>query len=252
MIVNDIAAYLAGFFFGRTPLIKLSPKKTWEGFIGGFIGTVLVSWYLSGWMSQSSWLTCPRHDLSIWQPMECTEPPEMFQPRDFAPIDIVAIWADEPFLQRVQYLENRLPKSIREQLDVTIHAAPMQFHAVALALFASAIAPFGGFFASGFKRGFNIKDFGSSIPGHGGMTDRMDCQVVMALFSWIYFHSFTDRSTVTLAAVVSMVLKLRPVDQLDLLLRVANMLQASGLLPVELVESIAEHAAVKRNCNGDQ
>jgi phosphatidate cytidylyltransferase len=28
-------AYFFGFFFGRTPLIKLSPKKTWEGFVGG-------------------------------------------------------------------------------------------------------------------------------------------------------------------------------------------------------------------------
>ena len=53
----------------------------------------------------------------------------------------------------------------------------LQFHAVVLAAFASIIAPFGGFFASGFKRGFKIKDFGDSIPGHGGMTDRMDCQV---------------------------------------------------------------------------
>ena len=52
-----------------------------------------------------------------------------------------------------------------------------QFHALVLSAFASLIAPFGGFFASGFKRGFKIKDFGDSIPGHGGMTDRMDCQV---------------------------------------------------------------------------
>ncbi len=50
-----------------------------------------------------------------------------------------------------------------------------------LSLFASVIAPFGGFFASGFKRGFKIKDFGDSIPGHGGMTDRMDCQVSLNL-----------------------------------------------------------------------
>ena len=49
-----------------------------------------------------------------------------------------------------------------------------------MAIFASIIAPFGGFFASGFKRGFKIKDFGDSIPGHGGMTDRMDCQVIFA------------------------------------------------------------------------
>ena len=37
-------------------------------------------------------------------------------------------------------------------------------------------------------RSFNIKDFGDSIPGHGGVTDRFDCQVVMAVFSYIYFQ----------------------------------------------------------------
>lgn len=34
--------------------------------------------------------------------------------------------------------------------------------------------------------GFQIKDFGSSIPGHGGFTDRMDCQIVMGAFSYVY------------------------------------------------------------------
>ncbi len=36
-----------GFFFGRTRLIKLSPKKTWEGFIGGGISTVVFSVFVS-------------------------------------------------------------------------------------------------------------------------------------------------------------------------------------------------------------
>lgn len=57
----------------------------------------------------------------------------------------------------------------------------LQLHALVMAIFASVIAPFGGFFASGFKRSFKIKDFGDSIPGHGGMTDRMDCQVSLFL-----------------------------------------------------------------------
>lgn len=54
-----------------------------------------------------------------------------------------------------------------------------------MATFASLVAPFGGFFASGFKRAFNIKDFGDSIPGHGGMTDRMDCQCVLAFLHYM-------------------------------------------------------------------
>jgi len=84
---------------------------------------------------------------------------------------------------------------------LTIPYAPYQLHLLLLAFFASLVAPFGGFFASGFKRAFNIKDFGQSIPGHGGMTDRMDCQYVIygcpsgplltsafADFSWAYSH----------------------------------------------------------------
>ena len=66
----------------------------------------------------------------------------------------------------------------------------MQFHTLVLATFASLIAPFGGFFASGLKRTFKIKDFGDSIPGHGGITDRMDCQFIMGFFTFLYYQSF--------------------------------------------------------------
>jgi phosphatidate cytidylyltransferase len=40
-------AYFFGVFFGKTPLIKLSPKKTWEGFIGASITTVLSAFIVS-------------------------------------------------------------------------------------------------------------------------------------------------------------------------------------------------------------
>lgn len=72
----------------------------------------------------------------------------------------------------------------------TVWIAPVQLHALVMACFASLIAPFGGFFASGVKRAFNVKDFGHSIPGHGGMTDRMDCQFLMGFFSYMYYQSF--------------------------------------------------------------
>lgn len=39
---------------------------------------------------------------------------------------------------------------------------PMQFHSIVLSLFSSLIAPFGGFFASGFKRAFKVKVYRES------------------------------------------------------------------------------------------
>lgn len=39
----DTMAYVAGRLFGKYPLFpRVSPKKTWEGFVGGLIGAVLV------------------------------------------------------------------------------------------------------------------------------------------------------------------------------------------------------------------
>ena len=81
-----------------------------------------------------------------------------------------------------------LPGSL--SIPPVLHIAPMQFHILVFATFASLIAPFGGFFASGLKRTFKVKDFGESIPGHGGITDRMDCQFIMGFFTFVYFQSF--------------------------------------------------------------
>ena len=33
-----------------------------------------------------------------------------------------------------------------------------------------------------------MQDFGDAIPGHGGFTDRMDCQIVMGAFAYMYYH----------------------------------------------------------------
>jgi len=40
--INDTMAYLVGSWIGRTPLTAISPKKTWEGTVGGIILSVLV------------------------------------------------------------------------------------------------------------------------------------------------------------------------------------------------------------------
>lgn len=40
--INDTMAYLVGSFIGRTPLTKISPKKTWEGTLGGIVLSIIT------------------------------------------------------------------------------------------------------------------------------------------------------------------------------------------------------------------
>ncbi|KAF3451803.1 hypothetical protein FNV43_RR07899 [Rhamnella rubrinervis] len=180
--INDIAAYFFGFFFGRTPLIKLSPKKTWEGFIGASVTTIISAFVLANIMGRFQWLTCPRKDLSTgW--LHC-DPGPLFKRETFSLTEWVPQWF--PWKE--------------------VSILPVQWHALCLGLFASIIAPFGGFFASGFKRAFKIKDFGDSIPGHGGITDRMDCQMVMAVFAYIYHQSFVVPQSVSVEMILDQIL----------------------------------------------
>lgn len=45
---NDTFAYLSGRLFGKTKLFeRISPKKTWEGTVGGIVFTFLVAYFIS-------------------------------------------------------------------------------------------------------------------------------------------------------------------------------------------------------------
>lgn len=71
----------------------------------------------------------------------------------------------------------------------------VHLHVFVLSLFASTVGPFGGFFASGLKRSIKIKDFSNLIPGHGGVSDRMDCQMIMGGFTYFYLSTFLHNNT---------------------------------------------------------
>ncbi|TYI13047.1 hypothetical protein ES332_A08G031500v1 [Gossypium tomentosum] len=192
--VNDVAAYFFGFFFGKTPLIKLSPKKTWEGFIGASVVTTISAFVLANVFGHFQWLTCPRKDLSTgW--LLC-DPGPLFKPEYYP-------------------LPGWLSRWVLPWKEVAI--LPVQWHALCLSLFASSIAPFGGFFASGFKRAFKIKDFGDSIPGHGGFTDRMDCQMVMAVFAYIYHQSFVVPQDYTVEMIINEILRSLTLEEQQIL-----------------------------------
>ncbi|ORX47919.1 hypothetical protein BCR36DRAFT_86423 [Piromyces finnis] len=192
VIVNDIAAYVCGFFWGRTPLIQLSPKKTWEGFIGAFFLTIIWGIFFSLFLSQFNYFICPAVDLStnILSNVTC-DPNSVFIPKAYnIPTLIVDIF------------------SIFGVKLSTVTIYPIILHSIVLSVFASLIGPFGGFFASGLKRAFKIKDFGDTIPGHGGVTDRFDCQLLMAAFSSIYFVTFIRTPETTVSYIMNQIMNL--------------------------------------------
>ena len=167
VVHNDCWAYAWGALLGRRfitqPFFSLSPKKTWEGFVGALVSTIVVAFYTAPLFASSKWLSCPATSLTLrfHEPLSC-QPPAVF---------------------RAQKEMTLGPVTLRD-------VSPIQLHAVVFGLFASIVAPFGGFLASAIKRAYEVKDFDSLIPGHGGVTDRVDCEFIMALFVYVYHKTF--------------------------------------------------------------
>ncbi|KAI6190892.1 Phosphatidate cytidylyltransferase [Aphelenchoides bicaudatus] len=208
IICCDIMSYVFGFFFGKTPLIKLSPKKTVEGFIGGGISTIIFGLIMANWLADKPSFVCPVE--SYYEDAQnCTFP------------------------LAFQQFEYKLPWYVGWTFKLAgwepyLHLTPFLTHSVILAMFASFIAPFGGFFASGFKRAFKIKDFGDIIPGHGGLMDRFDCQLLMGTFVYVYIHSFIRFPNAN--KIVQQILWLPQEEQLEVFEALKTQLIQAGIL----------------------
>ncbi|XP_058054005.1 phosphatidate cytidylyltransferase, photoreceptor-specific [Anopheles bellator] len=202
IVCNDVMAYMFGFFFGRTSLIQLSPKKTWEGFIGGGFATVIFGLLVSYVLCQFQFFVCPIEYSEAQGRMviEC-EPSYLFQPKEY----------DLPF---------------SGSKKITMY--PFLLHSLSMSIFSSVIGPFGGFFASGFKRAFKIKDFGDMIPGHGGIMDRFDCQFLMATFVNVYISSFIRNASPQ--KLLNMVYTLKPEEQLQLFNQLKDSLMERNII----------------------
>lgn len=128
VILNDTLAYVFGVTLGRRALLPtISPKKTWEGFAGAGITTMLLS-----------------------------------------PL----VW-----------------KLLFHGSDATELVIEYGRHGLVLSVFVNTLAPFGGFVASTLKRAYGHKDFGTLIQGHGGLMDRLDCQLFTAPFLYLYLQA---------------------------------------------------------------
>lgn len=125
---NDTCAYFAGRFFGKHKMAaQISPKKTWEGFAGGALGSL-------GFLFAGK---------AVF--------PEVFS--FFTAVDLVCI------------------------------ALPTAF-----------LGPMGDLAESMWKRGYDTKDSGAILPGHGGMLDRIDA--VLFVVPWSLFYLGTVKPSI--------------------------------------------------------
>ncbi|MBT1689643.1 phosphatidate cytidylyltransferase [Dawidia soli] len=119
--INDVMQFTWGKLFGEHKIVpKVSPNKTWEGFVGGIISTTIIGYFLG-------FLT-PLTDLQV--------------------------------------------------------------------VFVSFILAVSGFCGdivmSSVKRDIGVKDMGTSIPGHGGILDRIDslAYTAPAFFHLVYYIAY--------------------------------------------------------------
>lgn len=153
VVANDTFAYLLGKLLGRHSLLRVSPSKTWEGYIGAGITTIVFS-----------------HFFSV--PLIKKFGGELFRSRLDAD---VAIQAATMAAAATKAASNGM------FLLYYNNISRMYVCCMLLALWTSIVGPAGGMLASLVKRCTKIKNFSNLIPGHGGVIDRIDCHILAIL-----------------------------------------------------------------------
>lgn len=143
----DMGAYLFGSTLGRHKLCpNISPNKTWEGVIGGFLGVLIV-------------LTCFRYTIFN---QACVIPA----------LPLVVDWYNFSYCVITRFLYY-----IKFGLQVRI---------IFLAAIITFLGTLGDLFESWLKRRAGVKDSGSLLPGHGGLLDRIDGIIFVTFFFYIF------------------------------------------------------------------
>lgn len=157
---GDSAAYYAGRAMGRHKLAPIvSPNKTWEGSIASLIATVLAALVLFHFYPQiSSWFSGPK----------------------------TAYWLSP-------YPSKSWSQSARGAMAP---GTVPWLHVILLACLTNIATQFGDLFESAIKRGAQVKDSGSLLPGHGGMLDRIDALLFAIPAVWYYANltGFLEKS----------------------------------------------------------
>lgn len=156
---GDTGAYYAGRAFGRHKLAPVvSPNKTWEGSIASVLATILAAFVLFRFHAQiSSWFSGAKIAYSL-----SLYPSKSFQIHSAGIGPAVVPW----------------------------------WQLVLLGIITNVATQFGDLFESAIKRGAQVKDSGSLLPGHGGMLDRIDALLFAIPAVWYYANltGFLEKS----------------------------------------------------------
>lgn len=142
-LMSDTGAYFTGILFGKNKINeRISPKKTWEGFVGGIVFSMIFTLAIGYGMA-----ACGRPIISIFG-IESNN------------------W----------------------------------FYLLIVSIIIPFVSPLGDFIFSSIKRYYNIKDFGSILPGHGGVLDRIDSvlfsaisvSILIIVFNCIYYGTWEN------------------------------------------------------------
>lgn len=152
--MTDTFAYLIGMRFGKHPLAPtISPKKTWEGAIGGTIIATVIS---SGFA--------------------------LFYGVLFTPGTIIGDLFNASGLQTL--FDQVFPSNMSDGV--------WTLSVIILTFSASIVSQFGDLFASKLKRHYDIKDFSNIFPGHGGIMDRFDSMIMVSMYISSVLYIFTQ------------------------------------------------------------
>lgn len=157
IIAADIGAYISGKLFGKHKLTIISPGKTWEGVLGGYIGTLLVA--------------------SVYIILN---------------INSVAFNYNEYYYY---YFNNDFNYSnpIFDILANSNYIFILKIFLITTVTFIFSVI--GDLCESLLKRIAGVKDSGNILPGHGGILDRIDsfCSgIPMFLLSFLLLNKYLE------------------------------------------------------------
>lgn len=157
---SDIFAYFGGVLFGKHKMApKISPKKTWEGFGIGLVLTVGIGLLI---LLGYSFI---KHNPDVLKQ-----------------------------IMGIQFQKSGSYVNDNQMANKPYWWVTMLFITIGICL----LSVFGDLTFSWFKRKYRIKDYGTLIPGHGGIIDRIDSHsvVISAYFVLSFFIALAAKTVV--------------------------------------------------------